>query len=141
MKKYTFISLALIILIFSSCSVIKKTQKSLTGNWTFTDIQIKMSDNSDAKNSTDIVKELIKDSYIKFIDETNVEMKISADKTIGTWSVIDDGKKINITTKDQKDADAFDIIELTAEKLVLSILSKNNEKETKIIMSFKKGGN
>ncbi|MCP4176607.1 MAG: hypothetical protein GY756_02475 [bacterium] len=138
MRKYTLIASILIILILSACSAMKKTQSGLTGNWTFVDIQMKKANDKETKSSTEIVKELIKDSYIKFIDLTNVEMKISSDKTSGKWSVSNDGKRVNVISENNKETETFDIIELTSEKLVLSYASENNEDGTVVIMSFKK---
>ncbi len=138
MRKYTLISFVLLIFVSGACSVMKKTQSSLAGTWTFVDVKIKKASDETTKESSDITKELIKDSYMKFLDEKNVEMKISSDKTLGKWSVSNDGKKINIVTKNGKEAETFDIIELTSEKLVLSYSAKNSVDGTIVVMSFKR---
>jgi hypothetical protein len=140
MKNCKFISLiALFVIFLSSCS--KEQNTDIIGEWKITDIKSTKEVPNDLKESLKESLEDMKSSCLFVIKaDSTYESTISETTTKGKWKIDPESKILTLSSNDGE-IETSDIIELTANKLVLSkevydskytyTYKKSEKKETK----------
>ncbi len=127
MKKASIILIG--IFLFTSCSVTKKLERQLVGK--FAVEMLKSSKNEQVGDTYgNLLKELLKNSYIQFNKDYSYEMNIAGKKFDGTWQFSEDGKNILTNNKEIH----FQIVEFTETGLLLKYFNKNDA----VVMVLKK---
>ena len=114
MKGIKLFSILTIIFLFASCSITKKIEKNIVGKWEITLIKTP-DDESTNKDYNELLKGLLKDSYIEFNVDKTYELNLFGKSFKDSWSVSEDGSKILSSKPDI----FFEIISKTEETMVL----------------------
>jgi len=116
-KHTTVISL---IILFTSCSITKKLEKSIVGKWQISSVKF---DNTEEMSDafSKITNDMLIGAYIDFKSDKTYKISILNKVKNGTWHISEDGKKI-LTSENDK---YFEIVSLLENVLTLKSVKKS----------------